>query len=85
VYGDIYGFNLGEQGLTFLTIGIACLIGVISYNAYLLLYLVPAIKRRGLGPTEERLVPALLGVILMPMGLFMFGRFNHLKPDRGVN
>ncbi|KAJ9645404.1 hypothetical protein H2204_000983 [Knufia peltigerae] len=73
VYIDIYGFNLGELGLTFLTIGIACLIGVTGFTSYLLLYLVPDICNRGFRPPEHRLVPALFGVCALPMGYFMFG------------
>ncbi|KAK4937461.1 hypothetical protein LTR10_021913 [Elasticomyces elasticus] len=73
VYIDIYHFNLGELGLTFLTIGVACLIGVILFNGYLLLYLVPDIKKRGLRAPEHRLVPALIAVCTLPVGYFLFG------------
>ncbi|KIW19124.1 hypothetical protein PV08_03416 [Exophiala spinifera] len=73
VYIDIYGFNLGELGLTFLTIGIACVIGVSVFTAYLMLYLVPDIRKRGLRAPEHRLVPALFAVCTLPMGYFMFG------------
>ncbi|KIV81697.1 hypothetical protein, variant [Exophiala sideris] len=73
VYIDIYHFNLGELGLTFLTIGVACLIGVALFNGYLLLYLVPDIKKRGLRAPEHRLVPALIAVCTLPVGYFLFG------------
>ncbi|KAE8452245.1 hypothetical protein EG329_000944 [Mollisiaceae sp. DMI_Dod_QoI] len=73
VYGPIYGFNLGETGLCFITIGIACLIGVSSFLIYQFKYLIPDIKKNGLRAPEHRLVPALLGVILLPAGYFMFG------------
>src|SRR6185312_17302707 len=73
VYPPIYGFNVGEVGLCFLTIGVACLIGVTSFLIYQLWYLIPDIKKNGLRDPEHRLVPALLGVILLPIGYFMFG------------
>ncbi|KIW84936.1 hypothetical protein Z517_00324 [Fonsecaea pedrosoi CBS 271.37] len=73
VYVGIYGFNLGELGLTFVTIGVGCTIAVVVYNTYLLLYLVPDIIKNGLRAPEHRLVPALFGVCTLPAGLFMFG------------
>jgi DHA1 family multidrug resistance protein-like MFS transporter len=73
VYPPIYGFNIGEVGLCFLTIGIACLIGVIGFLIYQFWYLIPDIKKNGLRAPEHRLVPALLGVIFLPVGYFMFG------------
>ena len=77
VYIDIYGFNLGELGLTFVTIGVACLIGVTIFNSYLLYYLLPDIRKRGLRAPEHRLVPALYAVITLPMGYFMFGKSSR--------
>ncbi|CZT48790.1 related to FLR1-Putative H+ antiporter regulated by yAP-1 and involved in multidrug resistance [Rhynchosporium secalis] len=73
VYPPIYGFNLGEVGLCFVTIGIACLLGVSGFLAYQYLYLIPDIIKNGLREPEHRLVPALLGVIFLPTGYFMFG------------
>ncbi|KIW04605.1 uncharacterized protein PV09_04353 [Verruconis gallopava] len=73
VYPKIYGFNLGETGLTFLTIGVGCVIGVTTFLAYQLVYLIPDIKKNGLRAPEHRLVPALFGVVALPIGYFMFG------------
>ncbi|KAK5109708.1 hypothetical protein LTR85_002286 [Meristemomyces frigidus] len=73
VYPPLYGFNLGETGLTFITIGIACLIGVTSFLIYQIWYLIPDIKKNGLRAPEHRLVPALIGVVALPVGYFMFG------------
>ncbi|KAK5131031.1 hypothetical protein LTR08_001381 [Meristemomyces frigidus] len=73
VYPPIYGFNLGETGLLFITIGIACIFGVTSFLVYQIWYLVPDIKNNGLREPEHRLVPALFGVIALPVGYFMFG------------
>lgn len=81
VYPPIYGFNLGELGLTFITVGVACIIGVTIFNVYLLFYLVPDIQKNGLRAPEHRLVPALFGVCALPVGFFLFGKF----PSRPVS
>ncbi|KAF2673038.1 MFS general substrate transporter [Microthyrium microscopicum] len=73
VYPPMYGFNIGEVGLCFLTIGIGCVIGVSCFLTYQIYYLIPDIKKNGLRAPEHRLVPALLGVILLPVGYFLFG------------
>jgi DHA1 family multidrug resistance protein-like MFS transporter len=72
VFRGSYGFNLGQTGLTFL----ACLIGVTiaagAYFAYLYLYMIPDNIKHGLREQEYRLVPAIVGSILLPIGLFIF-------------
>ncbi|OCT49902.1 Caffeine resistance protein 5 [Cladophialophora carrionii] len=73
VYVAIYGFNLGELGLTFISIGVATVIGLVIYVLYLALYLGPDIAKRGLRAPEHRLVPALFSVCSLPGGLFLFG------------
>jgi hypothetical protein len=79
---DIYGFSLGKLGLTFLSIGVACMLGLTIYALYLGLYLGPDIAKRGLRAPEHRLVPALFGVCSLPAGLFIFGTvtFNLQHP-----
>jgi DHA1 family multidrug resistance protein-like MFS transporter len=54
-----------------LTIGVGCIIGVVTFLIYQIYYLIPDIKKNGLRAPEHRLVPALFGVILLPMGYFM--------------
>ncbi|KAK5116365.1 hypothetical protein LTR62_007912 [Meristemomyces frigidus] len=73
VYSGIYGFNLGLTGLTFVTIGIACIFGVTTFLLYQIFYLIPDIKKNGMKAPEHRLVPALFGVVMLPAGYFMFG------------
>ena len=72
VYIDLYGFNLGEMGLVFLCIAVACVIGVTIYCSYVYLYLEPDIIAHGLRAQEHRLVPALFAVFALPVGLFIF-------------
>jgi DHA1 family multidrug resistance protein-like MFS transporter len=73
VYTPIYNFNIGEVGLCFLTISVACLVGISGFLVYQIYYLIPDIKKNGLREPEHRLVPALVGVFLLPAGYFMFG------------
>lgn len=73
VYPPIYSFTLGEVGLTFLTIGVGCIIGLIIFLVYQIYYLIPDIKKNGLRSPEHRLVPALFAVLTLPAGYFMFG------------
>ncbi|KAL8742739.1 MAG: hypothetical protein Q9190_004832 [Brigantiaea leucoxantha] len=72
VYPVYYGFNLGEIGITFLCILVACILGLLSYVAYLYFYLVPDIMAHGLRAQEHRLVPALGAVFGPTIGLFLF-------------
>ncbi|KAK9481760.1 major facilitator superfamily domain-containing protein [Lipomyces starkeyi] len=73
VYINIYGMNLGEMGLVFLVVLIACIIASVTFAVYLWLYLEPDIMKRGLRAQEHRLVPALIAVFGPPIGLFLFG------------
>ncbi|KAK1814417.1 hypothetical protein LTR12_011150 [Friedmanniomyces endolithicus] len=73
VYQGIYNFSLGLTGMTFVTIGIACICGVTTFLLYQIYYLIPDIKRNGMRAPEHRLVPALFGVVMLPVGYFIFG------------
>jgi MFS transporter, DHA1 family, multidrug resistance protein len=72
VFPPMYGFNLGETGLAFLACLIAVIIALLGYFAYLYFYMVPDNLRNGLREQEHRLVPAILGSVLLTVGLFMF-------------
>ncbi|CAF9904389.1 hypothetical protein IMSHALPRED_000018 [Imshaugia aleurites] len=72
VYPVYYGFTLGTVGVLFTCILVACGLGVLAYTGYLYFYLVPDIMARGLRAQEHRLVPALIGSFLPPVGLFIF-------------
>ncbi|RMZ35758.1 hypothetical protein D0859_00023 [Hortaea werneckii] len=73
VYIDRYGFNLGQMGLTFLSIIVGVVISIAIYYAYLYKIVEPEIRKFGLGAPERRLVPAIPASLLMPVGLFIFG------------
>ncbi|KAK9242515.1 major facilitator superfamily domain-containing protein [Lipomyces tetrasporus] len=73
VYIDIYKMNLGEMGLIFLVVLVACIVAATIYASYLWFYLEPDIMKRGLRAQEHRLVPALAAVFGPTIGLFLFG------------
>lgn len=73
VYIDRYGFNVGEMGLTFLSIVIGAVLSIVMYYTYIYRVVEPDIRAHGLGAPEKRLVPALLGSLFLPAGLFWFG------------
>ena len=73
VYIEKYGFNLGEMGLTFLSITVAVIVSIAVYWAYIWFVLEPDIRANGLGEPEKRLIPALYASFLLPVGLFLFG------------
>jgi DHA1 family multidrug resistance protein-like MFS transporter len=73
VYIDMYKFNLGEMGLTFLSIAVGVIIAIAAYWSYIYWVMEPEIRANGLGAPERRLIPALVSSIFCPVGLFIFG------------
>ncbi|KAK4548435.1 hypothetical protein LTR36_009345 [Oleoguttula mirabilis] len=73
VYIDLYGFNLGELGLAFLSIVVGAALATALYYAYIYKVVEPDIILHGLGAPERRLVPAIVASMMMPVGLFLFG------------
>src|SRR5947207_15505919 len=68
-----YGFNLGQMGLTFLSISVSVALAIPSYWAYTYYIVEPEIKTKGITVPERCLIPALFVSFLLPAGLFMFG------------
>ncbi|MCJ1431851.1 hypothetical protein MMC27_001206 [Xylographa pallens] len=73
VYGPLYGFDLGETGLVFISIVVGCLLGMMIYYAYLYFFLIPDIRKNGFRVQEWRLRPALPAVFVFTLSLFAFG------------
>lgn len=69
----MYHFNLGELGLTFLSITVGVIIAIAAYWSYIYYIMEPEIRAHGLGAPERRLIPALVSSIFCPVGLFIFG------------
>jgi DHA1 family multidrug resistance protein-like MFS transporter len=79
VFPPMYGFNLGETGLTFLSCQFGAGLALMIYFAYLYLYMIPDNLKNGLRAQEHRLVPAIVGSFLLPTGLFIFAWTS--RPD----
>ncbi|KAL7627962.1 hypothetical protein AAE478_002158 [Parahypoxylon ruwenzoriense] len=76
VFGDIYGFNLGESGLPFLAFVPGLLIAVPGYIIWFWLKAEPVMHKEPpplYGHPESRLFPAVATTFLVPAGLFIFG------------
>ena len=77
VYPPLYGFDLGQLGLLFICIIVACLIGATLYASYIYLRVNPALRTReknGQEPPQQefRLKPALFASFGLPISLFIF-------------
>ncbi|KAJ3468123.1 hypothetical protein MRS44_002188 [Fusarium solani] len=89
VYGNIYGMTQGQIGLVLLSNVIAVTVAALPYFAYVH-FVVNASARRGHPLTpEQRLVPALVGSVLVPIGIFLFGwtsrdSIHWIVPTMGV-
>lgn len=75
---DVYGFSLGSSGLTFLGLGVGCIVGclaIVILNLTLVKKQVRVSKETGGGgkvSPESRLYIAMAGSILIPISLFWF-------------
>ncbi|EHK21932.1 uncharacterized protein TRIVIDRAFT_191828 [Trichoderma virens Gv29-8] len=72
VFPPFYGFNLGQTGLAFLACEVGSILALILYFAYLHLYMIPDNIRNGFREQEHRLLPAIFGSFVLPVGLFIF-------------
>ncbi|KAI1322376.1 major facilitator superfamily domain-containing protein [Xylariaceae sp. FL0255] len=72
VFGGIYGFNVGQQGLVFLGILVFTTISVPLFLLWIKKSLVPAMLSEKFKP-EMVLPPAFIGSFALPICLFWFG------------
>ncbi|KAK4700259.1 MFS transporter, DHA1 family, multidrug resistance protein, partial [Phenoliferia sp. Uapishka_3] len=72
VYGEIFAFNYGEQGLVYLSIAIGGTVGAIFYVGYQFVVMNPYYAKKGWPVNEKRLEPALVSAVLAPIGLWIF-------------
>lgn len=79
VFGEIYGFNAGEQGLAFLGILVGAFVVLGPFFYYLHHYLEPQFDENGDLKPEKRLPPACVGAFAIPICLFWFGEFMILR------
>ncbi|KAG6354495.1 hypothetical protein INS49_004512 [Diaporthe citri] len=72
VFGGIYGFNVGSQGLVFLSILVFTAITMTAFLFWIKRRLVPAMKSSNFRP-EMFLPPSFVGCFALPICLFWFG------------
>ncbi|KAI1103139.1 MFS general substrate transporter [Jackrogersella minutella] len=72
VFGEIYGFDSGQQGLVFIGIFIFALITIPFFMWWLKVNLVPKMSKPGFKP-EMVLPPTFAGSLALPMCLFWYG------------
>ncbi|KAH8927002.1 MFS general substrate transporter [Atractiella rhizophila] len=73
VFGEIYGFNLGLQGLPFIGIAVGCFLAFAGYAAFQYYHVEPKFRRTGVLVPEERLQVALVASLFIPVSLLLFG------------
>ncbi|KAJ0371578.1 hypothetical protein COL26b_009563 [Colletotrichum chrysophilum] len=72
----LYGFNLQEVGLSFISIIIGYILATIMYGVFDARFRGPALKA-GTATPEQRLYAALVGSVLLPVGLFWYAWEAH--------
>ncbi|KAK0758236.1 hypothetical protein N5P37_009538 [Trichoderma harzianum] len=72
VFPPFYGFNLGQTGLAFLACEVGSILALLLYFAYLHFYMIPDNIKNGFREQEHRLLPAIFGSVVLPIGLFIF-------------
>lgn len=71
-FGDIYHFNLGEQGLAFLAYLVTATLTYVGYVVYLRKRIQPLSDSGKMVP-EDRLEIGLVGALIIPISTFFFG------------
>ncbi|KAH8804500.1 major facilitator superfamily domain-containing protein [Xylogone sp. PMI_703] len=79
VFPPMYGFNLGETGLAFVSCQIGATIGLVSYFIYVRWWQIPYIQKNGISNHEYFMLPAMVGSFFLPIGLFIFAWTS--RPD----
>ncbi|KAF2100720.1 MFS general substrate transporter [Rhizodiscina lignyota] len=72
VFGDIYGFNIGQQGLVFLGILVGGFVTLPCYLLWIRWYMVPRFSRPNF-KLEVNLPPTFFGSFALPVCLFWYG------------
>ena len=82
VFLSVYHFNLKEIGLTFLGILVGFVFAIMAFGFFdFTLYQKEAAKANGVPAPEHRLYTAMLGSVMLPIGLFWFA----WAPREGVH
>jgi hypothetical protein len=73
VFGEIYHFNLGQQGLAFLAYFVTGIITFIGYCLYQKYHITPLYQNGNEPAPEVRLDLALYVSVMIPISTFFFG------------
>ncbi|KAK4703323.1 MFS transporter, DHA1 family, multidrug resistance protein, partial [Phenoliferia sp. Uapishka_3] len=73
VFGGIYGFGLGAQGLPFIGFVVAAIVTYVFYIFYQRIRMDPRAAKDPNFLPEERIEIALVGAIIIPLSLLIFG------------
>lgn len=74
VFPKIYHFSLGASGLPYLSATVAILVISPIYMGYWYFFVERPLAVKGLGPPEDRLKVGLVGSVIIPSGLFLYGK-----------
>ncbi|KAH7146972.1 major facilitator superfamily domain-containing protein [Dactylonectria estremocensis] len=90
VYPVFYDMNLGQVGLVFLCIVIGCIVAILAYGSLLYFVVTPRMKKVGMGPQENVLLPGLPSSFGPTLGLFLFAwtartSIHWIVPTVGVS
>lgn len=73
VFIEIYHFNLGEEGLSFIGILVGAVVVIFPFFAFLRYIQEPQFNENGELKPELRLPPACVGAFFIPICMFWFG------------
>jgi MFS transporter, DHA1 family, multidrug resistance protein len=79
VFIEERGWNMGVGSLPFLALTIGVLIGVAVVGVFTKTRFAKVMAKTGKVVPEERLVPMILGSIILPGALFWFGWTDHVS------
>jgi MFS transporter, DHA1 family, multidrug resistance protein len=79
VYNGMYGFNLGQLGLAFLSVLCGLVVAVCILCAYFYYVQPKRFLKLDPVPPEARIWPGLFASFLIPIGLYIFGKFYILS------
>ncbi|TBU32157.1 MFS transporter [Dichomitus squalens] len=80
IFEDVHGFDVQQTGLSFLGIGLGMALALATQPYWNRVFRNETKKYNGLAPPEVRLIIAMVGAILAPLGLFImaFTTYKHV-------
>ena len=78
VFPEMYGMNPGITGLTIISVPVGVMLSVLVCLLYYHYFVEPSLIKNGAPIPEVWLQPGLVGNVLLPIGLFTFGKYLTL-------